>query len=223
MDIGDAIAPELEPELPDRLEEGQTFDVADRAADLAQHEVGVADALEDEFLDAVGDVGDHLHGAAEIVAVPLLREHARVHLARGDAVRAPRRHPGEALVMPEVEIGLGAVLGDVHLAVLIGTHGPRIDVEVGIELAQPDRIASRLQERADGRRGQSLAQGRHHAARNEDEARHGLSTIGENARGDNPGDPAAGTDLAIRVRPQSATGARGVVGASGSAAGGAAG
>jgi hypothetical protein len=98
------------------------------------------------------------------------------------------RAGGETLVVTEVEIGLGAVVGDVDLAVLIGTHGPRVDIEIGIELAQPDRIAARLEQRADCRRRQSFAQGRHHAASDEDEARHGLSTIGENTRGDNPGD-----------------------------------
>ena len=65
-------------------------------------------------------------------------------------------HAGEALVMAEVEIGLGAVVGDEDLAVLIGAHRPRIDVEIGVELAQPDRVAARLEERAEGRRSQPL-------------------------------------------------------------------
>ena len=180
--VGDAIAPELEAELADRLEERQALDVADRAADLAQHEVGVADVLEDELLDPVGDVRHDLHRAAQVVAVALAGEHPRIDPARRDAVAAARRHAGEALVVAEVEIGLGAVVGDVHLAVLVGTHGPRIDVEIGIELAQPDRIAARLQQRADRRRRQSFAQGRHHAAGDEDEARHGAGTIGGKRR-----------------------------------------
>jgi len=37
--------------------------------------------------------------------------------------------------MTEVEIGLGAVVGDEHLAVLIRAHGPGIDIEIGVELA----------------------------------------------------------------------------------------
>ena len=45
---------------------------------------------------------------------------------------------GEALVMAEIEIGLGAVVGDEHLAVLIRAHRARIDVEIGVELAEPD-------------------------------------------------------------------------------------
>ena len=38
-----ALAPELVAELADRLEERQAFDVADRAADLAQHEILVVE------------------------------------------------------------------------------------------------------------------------------------------------------------------------------------
>ena len=57
-------------------------------------------------------------------------------------------HAGEALVMPEVEIGLRPVIGDEDLAVLIRAHRARIDVQVRIELAQLHGIAARLQQRA---------------------------------------------------------------------------
>jgi hypothetical protein len=51
---------ELLPELPDRLEEGQALDVADRAADLHEHEVVALVPLQHEVLDGVRDVRDHL-------------------------------------------------------------------------------------------------------------------------------------------------------------------
>ena len=69
------VAPHVLAELAHRLEEGQALDVADRAADLHDHDVGVLlpDAAADAIgLDLVGDVRDHLHGAAEVVAAPLL-------------------------------------------------------------------------------------------------------------------------------------------------------
>ncbi len=91
MHVGDAIAAELEAELADRLEERQALDVADRAADLAEHEIDVVDVGQDELLDHVGDVRHHLDRAAEIVAVALAREHPRIDPARGDAVDAARR------------------------------------------------------------------------------------------------------------------------------------
>jgi hypothetical protein len=40
----------------------------------------------------------------------------------------------------EVEVSLGAVVGDENLAVLVGRHRARIDVEIRIELAQPRTV-----------------------------------------------------------------------------------
>ena len=113
-----------------------------------QHEILAVEIGLDEFLDRVGDVRDHLHGGAEIFAAPLAPDHGRIDAPGGDAVAAPRGDAGEALVMAEIEIGLGAVVGDIDLAVLIGAHRPRIDIEIGVELAQPHAEAARLQQRA---------------------------------------------------------------------------
>ena len=157
MDIDGVVARQVVAELADRLEIRQALDVADRAADLAEHEVETFAAVADEILDRVGDVRDDLDGGAEIVAAPLLGEDLLVDAAGGDVVHPRRRAAGEALVMAEIEVGLGAVVGDEDLAVLVGRHRARIDVEVGIELAQADFVAARLQQRAERRRRQTLA------------------------------------------------------------------
>ena len=60
--------------------------------------------------------------------------------------------------MAEVEVGLGPVVGDIDLAVLIGRHRPRIDVEIGIELADPDLVAARLQQRPERCREQTFTE-----------------------------------------------------------------
>ena len=59
------------------------------------------------------------------------------------------RHPrgGEALVVAEVEVGLGAVVGDEDLAVLVRAHRARIDVDVRVELHVRDPQAARLEQR----------------------------------------------------------------------------
>jgi hypothetical protein len=75
---------------------------------------------------------------------------------------------GEALVVPQVEVGLGAVVGDEDFAVLEGRHGPRIDVQVGIELLQVDLQPAALQQATQGGRRQALAQRRHHSTRHKD-------------------------------------------------------
>ena len=125
VDVDRVMARQVVAELADRLEERQALDVADGAADLAQHEVEAVVAVADEVLDRIGDVGDHLDGGAEIVAAPLLGEDLLVDAPGGDVVLAVAGPAGEALVMAEVEIGLGAVVGDEDLAVLIGRHRAR--------------------------------------------------------------------------------------------------
>ena len=167
------LAAEFVAELANRLEERQAFDVADGAADLAQDEILAVEIGLDELLDRVGDVRDDLDRGAEILAAPLAADHGRIDPAGGDRIAAPRGDPDIALVMAEIEVGLGPVVGDVDLAVLIGAHRPGIDVEVGVELAQPHPEAARLQQRAERRSRQALAERGDHAAGNEDEPRHG--------------------------------------------------
>ena len=160
-------------ELADRLEEGQRLDVADRAADLGDHEV---DRLrlgddQDPVLDLVGDVRDHLDGRAEVVAAALALDHRVVDRAGGDVRGARGVFVGEALVVAEVEVGLGPVLGDEDLAVLERAHRPRVDVDVGVELLQLDPVAARDEEASDRGGGDSLAESRDHSAGDEDESR----------------------------------------------------
>ena len=151
MDEDDMAARQIVAELADRLEERQALDVADGAADLDQHEVDAIVALEDEVLDRVGDVRNHLHRRAEEVAAPLLGDQLLIDAPGGDVVLPVGAPPGEALVMAEVEVGLGAVVGDEHFAVLGRAHRARIDVEIRVELAQADGVAARLQKRAQSR------------------------------------------------------------------------
>ena len=78
----------------------------------------------------------------------------------------------EALVMAQVEVGFSAVFGDKHLAVLEGRHGARVDVDVGVQLDQGDFEAPRFKNRCKRGGGDSLAQGRHHTACDEDKFGH---------------------------------------------------
>ena len=162
---------DFEAQLPDRFEERQRFDVADGAADLDDQHVLALRALEDARLDLVGDVGNHLHGAAQVFAAPLFLDDGLVDLAAGRVVQP--RHPlrDEALVVAEVEIGLRAVVGDEHLAVLRRVHRSRIDVEVRIQLLDRQLEPPGLQQAADRRRRQALAQRRDDATGDEDELR----------------------------------------------------
>ena len=159
-------------ELAQRLEERERLDVADRTPDLGDHEVDLLRLGHepDALLDLVGDVRDHLHGAAEVVAAPLAANHGVVDGAGGDVRPAGGVGVGEALVMAEVEVSLGAVLGDEDLAVLERAHRARVDVDVRVELLERDREVPGHEQPSDRRRRDPLAKRGHHAPGDEDEA-----------------------------------------------------
>ncbi len=169
VDVEDVLPADVLAELPDRLEERQDLDVADRAADLGDHDVDVLRGeREDPVLDLVGDVRDDLHRLAEVRAVPLLGEHRLVDRSGGRVALAVERHVDEALVVTEVEVGLAAVVGDEHLAVLEGVHRAGIDVDVGVELLQRDPQAPALEQPPERRSREALAQARRHPTGHED-------------------------------------------------------
>ena len=111
----------------------------------------------DARLDLVGDVRNHLHGFAEIIAAALLQEDALVNLAARQVVVPREDAIGEALVVAEVEVGLGAVVQDIDFAVLKRVHRAGIDVQIGIELLQENALAAQFEQRAEGGRGEAFA------------------------------------------------------------------
>src|SRR5215813_13266343 len=104
MNIDDDAVRQLVPELADGLEERQSLDVADRAADLHQDEIESLVTVEDEILDGIGDMGNDLDGRAKVIAPPLPGQNVLVDAAGGDVVLAGGRPPGEAFVVAEIEI-----------------------------------------------------------------------------------------------------------------------
>ena len=153
------VAADVVADLTGGLQERQRLDVADRAADLGDDHVDVGRAHRpDPVLDLVGDVRDHLDGVAEVVAAALLGDHARVDLPRRDVGDLAQVGVQEPLVVPDVEVGLGPVIGDEDLAVLERVHRPGVDVEVRVELLHGDPQTARTQQPTEGRGRQSLAQ-----------------------------------------------------------------
>src|SRR5262249_58019128 len=109
------------------LGKGRVFDAPAGPADLDDRDLRLAGLgqRDDPRLDLVGDVGNDLDRVAEVIAAALLVEDALVDLPGGDVVRAAERQSGEPLVVAEVEVGLGAVVGDEHFAVLERAHRAR--------------------------------------------------------------------------------------------------
>ena len=160
-------------QLANRFHEGQRFDVADRAADFAQNEVQILGIRRRERLDLIGDVRDHLHRRAQIVAAPFALDDRLIDAALRHIVRLARRHAGESLIMAKVEIGFRPVVGHIDFAMLIGAHRARIDVEIGVEFPDSHTETSRLQQRCERSGHQALAKRGDHAAGDENIPRHG--------------------------------------------------
>ena len=157
-------------QLAHRLDEGQRLDIAHRAAQFGDDDV-VDLLLRQQLnapLDLVGDMGDDLHGLAQVIAAALLFDDAFIDFARGDVVGLRGGDRRKALVVPQIEVGLRTVFGDVALAVLVGVERPGIDVDVRVELLNGHRIAARLQQAGDRCRDDAFAQRRSHAAGNKD-------------------------------------------------------
>ena len=85
VNIQAVLPADVERELADRFQERQALDVADRAADLGDHDVDVVGRQPaDRRLDLVGDVRDHLDGLALVEsALAFLLDHGKIDLARG--------------------------------------------------------------------------------------------------------------------------------------------
>ncbi len=158
MDIEAAFGAKLIPQLADGFKEGQAFDIADGAADFADTEIFVGQIAFDKFLDRIGDMRNDLNRRAEIIAAAFLGDDRRINLAGGDVVGLAGGDASEAFVMAEIEIGFGAVIGDVDFAMLRRAHRARIDIEIGIELAEANFIPTRLQQRAEGRGSDAFAE-----------------------------------------------------------------
>src|SRR5262249_6605464 len=126
----DGVPPrQLISKLPNSLEKRQTLDIPDRAADLHQDEINALITVENEILNRVGDMGNDLNGRPKVVTAALLGQNLLVDPARCNVVVAGRRPARKSLIVSEVEIRFGSIIGHEDLAVLIRRHRSGIDVE----------------------------------------------------------------------------------------------
>ena len=158
----------------------------------------------DEVFDLVGDMGDHLDRFAQIVAATFAFENILIDLARADRVRTAGGDTREAFVVTQIKIRLCAIIGDKDLAMFKRAHGAGIHIQIGIQLAQPDRKTSRLEQRAKGCGRKAFAQRGHHTTGDENEPCHARSApvIGASELPERPPKHASPRDLTYtRVAP----------------------
>ncbi len=170
MDEDAVLLSYVDGQLSHGLEEGHRLDVPHGASDLHQGNVHVCGLGHgrDHVLDLVRHVRDDLYRPTEIVSVPLLLDDGQVGLTRGDVVGPGELHIEEPLVIPQVQVHLTPILHHEDLAVLEWVHGPRIDVEVRIDLDRGDLQAPGLEVEADARSGYPLSQTGQNSPRHDD-------------------------------------------------------
>ena len=134
-------------------------------------------ASADAAFDLVGDVRNHLHRAAEVVAAPFFADHLGVDAARREIVLARHPRAQKSFVVSEVEIGLRTIGGDVDLTVLKRAHRARIDVDVRIHLDDVDLQIARFEHSSEGGGEDSLAEGRNHTTSHKNIAGHDCAIL----------------------------------------------
>ena len=157
----------LQRDLPHCFNKGLGLNVTDGAADLCDDDIrlGLIAHAVNKILDLICDMRDDLHGGAQIFPPALLVEHIPVDLSGGQVGKAVQVLVNESLVVPQVQVGLRAVLRHIDLPVLIGAHGAGIHIDIGIQLLGRHLQAAGLQKPPQRSRGDALAQAGDHAAR----------------------------------------------------------
>ena len=116
---------------------------------------------------------DDLHGGTEVIAAPFFGNDALIDASGGEVAMAAGGGADKAFVVTQVQVGLGAVIGDEHFAMLKRAHGARIHVDIRIELDHRDAQAARLENGTEGRSGNAFPQRGNHAAGDEYISSHG--------------------------------------------------
>ena len=158
----------IETELANRLQKRQRLDIADGTADLDNRHIGAPGVFNDLVLDLVGDVRDDLNRAPQVISAPFLGNNREIDLTGGKVALLGKHRAGIALVMPKVQIGLSAVIGNEHLAMLKRRHGTGINVNVRVKFLHCDTQSARLQQSAQRSGRQTLADRGNNAAGNKD-------------------------------------------------------
>ena len=160
MDVTDVLMSDILADLPDGFEEWKPFDVTNGPANLGDDDVDliVLPELANASLDLIRDVRDDLNGCSEVVTASLLADHRLIYGTGGHVGIAVQMAVGVLCVDSEVEIGLPAIIGDEHLAMLEWVHRAGINIDVRVELLDRHPEATGFEESTERSSSDALAQ-----------------------------------------------------------------
>lgn len=177
VNINGAAARQIIAELANCLQKRHGFNIADRATDFTKNEIILLITFDNEVLDLVRDVRNHLNSRAEIISPAFLFDDIPVDTSGRNIVLLVGRTSCKALIVTKIKVSFSAIVGHKDLAVLIRRHRARIDVEIGVELADPHAVSTSLQECRQSGCSDAFSEGRNHAASDENISGHGLISL----------------------------------------------
>ena len=136
MDKQTVLTSLLQRNLSYSFKEGLGFNISYCAADFCNYHICVclfADPV-NEFLNLVCYMGNNLHGRAEVFSASLFIKYIPVDLTGSQVGVFIQVLVNKALIMTEVKVGFGTVLGYIHLAMLKGAHRSGVNIDVRIQL-----------------------------------------------------------------------------------------
>ena len=152
--------------LTDGFQERQAFNIANRTADFGNNEIRVVVVAYPEYpgLYLIGNMGNNLHRAAQIIAPALLRNDGLVDFTGSHIGTLGQVDINKTFIMAQIQVRFRSVIRHEHFAVLIRAHGSRIDIDIRIEFLYRNLIAPALQQASQGCCRNPLTQRRNHAA-----------------------------------------------------------
>ena len=165
-------SPELYSHLTGCFQEGLALDVAHRTTNFDYRDVSIACAELHSALDLVGDVRNHLDGAAQIVPATLFTQDLGIHFTRRKIVRFTHCRARKTLVVPQVQVRFGTVFRHENLTVLERAHRARIDVNIGVEFQKCHFKTTGLEDSRKRSRSNAFTQRRNHSTCDEYVSRH---------------------------------------------------
>ena len=159
MDKQAVLLADLQRNLTNCLQKGLRLDVTDGAANLRNHHVGIglfANAI-DEFLDLIGNMRNYLNCGTQKFSSAFLVQYIPVDLTGGQIGVLVQVFIDKALVVTQVQVCFCAVFCNIYLAVLIGTHGAGVHIDIGVQLLRGNFQSAGLQQASKGGSGNSFA------------------------------------------------------------------
>ena len=146
-------------ELTNCLQKWLALNVTDSSANFNDGNVRIIGSKIpiETALDFIGDMRNNLYSPSAIVTAAFLLKNRPVNLTSCYIGVFIQALVDEALIMSQIKVGLGTVIGNKNLSVLYRVHSTGVDIDVRIEFLHGYFVSTRFQKTSQGCGGNSFA------------------------------------------------------------------